>query len=135
MATVALPYDHSRDPMNPHDLANRIAGALNLTFLPNIDITPTAIVVTAQGVGEGARATVQAIIDAYVLDPDWANASDGNADALRIKARQAITANNQFLANQSPTQAQVLTQVRLLTRESTAVIRLLLGAVDSLEGT
>lgn len=135
MATVTFAYDHSRDPMNPIDLAQRITTVLGLTFLPTVDINPTQIIVTAQGVGEGARATVQALIDAYVIDPDWANASDGNADALRIKARQALTANSQFLANQSPTQAQVLAQVRMLTRENTALIRLALGAVDSLEGT
>lgn len=135
MATIVFPYDHARDPMNPVDLANRIAGALNLTFLPNVDIAPTAITVTAQGVGEGSRAAIQALIDAYVLDPDWANAYDGNLDALRIKARNALTANNAFLANQSPTQAQVLTQVRMLTRENTALIRLALGLTDSIEGT
>lgn len=60
---------------------------------------------------------------------------DANNAALIGKARAAIQANSDFLANQSPTQAQVLTQVRMLTRENTALIRLALGLTDSLEGT
>lgn len=134
MATLTFAYDHSRDPMNPTDLGNRIATALNLTFLPRVDIDPSSIVVTAAGVGEAARATIQALIDAYLLDPDLAHASDA-LDVLRSKARKAIDANNTFLALQSPTQAQMLAQVRMLTRENAALIRIALGLSDSIEGT
>ena len=48
---------------------------------------------------------------------------------IHIKARQALDANATFLALASPTNPQILTQVRRLTRECSAVIRLLV-AVD-----
>lgn len=134
MAAVTFAYDHSRDPMNPTDLANKIATSLNITALPQVDITPSAIVVTAAGVGEASRSAIQAVIDAYTLDVDLANASDA-LDVLRSKARRALDGNNTFLALQSPTQAQVLAQERALTRQVTALIRIALGLSDSIEGT
>lgn len=48
---------------------------------------------------------------------------------LHARARQALTANAAFLDVASPTNAQTLAQVRRLTRECSALIRLLL-AVD-----
>lgn len=62
-------------------------------------------------------------------------AAEVNADALRDRAAAALDANAAFLANNSPTNAQVLGQVRLLTRECNAVIRLLLGMLNSTDGT
>lgn len=61
--------------------------------------------------------------------------NEGNAQTLRDKARQALDANAAFLAKPTPTQAETLAHVRTLTRESTALIRLLLGALDSTDGT
>lgn len=67
----------------------------------------------------------------------WANGSlvseevvqvDITADATRkdllTKAANALTANATFQAIGSPTNAQVLAQVRLLTRQVNALIRL-----------
>lgn len=64
---------------------------------------------------------------------------DVTADAVHVdlhtKARQALTDNATFLAIATPTAAQVAAQVKRLTRQQNAVIRLLLatdGARDLL---
>lgn len=57
---------------------------------------------------------------------------------LHDRARQALTANAAFLAIASPSTAQTLAQVKRLTRENSALIRLLLaidGAPDLLVGS
>lgn len=46
---------------------------------------------------------------------------------LHTKARAALTANATFLALASPTNPQVLAQVQRLTRETSAIIRLLIA--------
>lgn len=58
-----------------------------------------------------------------------------NAVDLRTKALAALDTNVSFLAVASPTNAQVSTQVRVLTRECSGLIRLLLDALDSVDGT
>lgn len=58
-----------------------------------------------------------------------------NADLLRGKAALALQANAAYLAIANPTNAQVVTQVQRLTRECSALIRLLLGALDTTDGT
>lgn len=58
-----------------------------------------------------------------------------NREALLAKAAAALAANSTFLAIASPTNAQTLAQVRLLTRENNAVIRLLTAALDSTADT
>ncbi len=60
---------------------------------------------------------------------------ESNAQEMRDKACQALTANATFLALVSPTNAQTLAQVQRLTRESTAVIKLMLGQLDDTAGT
>jgi hypothetical protein len=58
-----------------------------------------------------------------------------NMQALVDKAGQALAANSAFLAIATPTAAQNATQIQRLTRETTAIIRLLLGLTDTTDGT
>lgn len=50
-----------------------------------------------------------------------------NADVLAAKANAALTANAVYLAIGAPTNPQVVAQVDRLTRECSAIIRLLLA--------
>lgn len=58
-----------------------------------------------------------------------------NAEQLRAKAAQALTANAAFLALASPTNAQVVTQVQRLTRECNALLRDFIGALNDVSDT
>lgn len=68
------------------------------------------------------------------LEPEPEPAPDPSiqvGETLRTRARDAIDANKAFLAKASPTNADVLAQVKALTRQQNAVVRLLIGALDS----
>ena len=67
------------------------------------------------------------------IDPD-ADTKTAYLD-LHGKAVQALAANQAFLANASPTNSDIVAQVRLLTRECTGIIRMLTGQLDSTDGT
>lgn len=60
---------------------------------------------------------------------------EDNEAILKSRADLALSTNSTFLANVSPTNADVLAQVRALTKENNALIRLLLEKMDSTEGT
>jgi hypothetical protein len=132
VATLTFSYNHARDPMNPAQLADQIATSLTLTTLPTVDINPTQIIVTHSAITSGNTAAIQAIINAYVFDQNWAG---GVESALRAKAVTALATNATFLAIASPTAAQVATQAKALTRQSTALIRLAANQLDSTSGT
>lgn len=53
-----------------------------------------------------------------------------NAVILRDRARTALATNQAFLALTPPTQAQVVAQVRALTQQNEALIRLVVGALS-----
>ncbi len=63
------------------------------------------------------------------------NTEEANAFTLRDRARTALAANATFLALASPTNAQTVAQVQRLTRECSALIRLLTSALDTTDGT
>lgn len=58
-----------------------------------------------------------------------------NEAMLRDRAGQALQANATFLGLGAPTNGQTLAQVQRLTRETSAIIRLLLGQLDTTDGT
>ena len=58
-----------------------------------------------------------------------------NQTTVEDKARQALAANATFLALQNPTNAQILAQVRLLTREANGLIRLQLDELADVSDT
>ena len=60
---------------------------------------------------------------------------DGNRTLLFQRAQAALAVNADFLALGSPTNAQTLAQVRAVTKECSALIRLLLGLLDETSGT
>lgn len=79
----------------------------------------------SDGAGGRMRQTVT-----ETLDNDLANQA-----TLRDRANQALAANAAYLALGTPTNAQVAAQVTRLTRETNAVIRLLVGALDDISDT
>jgi hypothetical protein len=58
-----------------------------------------------------------------------------NLATLQQKAQAALAANQTFLNLATPTNAQTLAQVQMLTRECTALIRIVISALDSTAGT
>lgn len=76
-------------------------------------------------------ATADPIVAAHpqaIRDRDAKLAADeANRLAIVVAARNALQANRDFLAIGSPTNAQVLAQVRALTRQCNGLIRLALG--------
>jgi hypothetical protein len=73
--------------------------------------------------------------DQVVLKPGPAKTRIDNGDAIRAKALAALTANTTYLAVGAPTNPQVVAQVDRLTRECSALIRLMLDQVDDITGT
>jgi len=57
------------------------------------------------------------------------------AETLRSRARTALDANATYLNIASPSNAQVVAQVRRLTQECSGMIRLVLGVLDTTDGT
>jgi len=73
--------------------------------------------------------------DQVVLKPGPLLTAQTNAADLTAKAQAAIAANATFLALASPTNPQVLAQVQRLTRECSALIKLLLNDLNDTSGT
>jgi hypothetical protein len=94
-----------------------------------IDTPDATITIDTRPSGDG-RGSAQTI----TLTPKPGTPA-ANADALRTSAMQALATNAAFLALSAPTNAQALAQTQRLTRECSAVIRLLLGQLDDTAGT
>ena len=61
--------------------------------------------------------------------------ADENATTILAKAKQALAANAAFLALATPSSAQNAAQIKLLTREVNALLRLALSEFDDVSGT
>lgn len=58
-----------------------------------------------------------------------------NVDVLRDRMRGAFAVNAAYLAIPTPTTVQQRVQVERLTRQTTALLRLALGELDTIDGT
>ena len=74
---------------------------------------------------ENAEADVRVAVETAVT----------NEKSLMEKAGAAIETNKTFLAITSPTNAQVVAQVKALTRQNNALIRLITKALGDVSGT
>lgn len=77
----------------------------------------------------GQRVIVQVWVDDAVYQ------AGQNEVTLRDRAMSALMNNADFLAIASPTNAEAIAQVRALTRQVNALIRLSQGVFDSTDGT
>ena len=75
------------------------------------------------------------LAESHTVSEGIANTLRTNKTSVEDKARQALAANATFLALQNPTNAQILAQVRLLTREANGLIRLQLDELADVSDT
>lgn len=68
----------------------------------------------------------------FTVDETTAATRNTNMTDIATKARNAIVANDTFLALGSPSNAQILAQVQRVTRECTGIIRALGRSVDEM---
>lgn len=61
-----------------------------------------------------------------ILTPEMTNEGQ-----IRAQAANALATNRDFIALSPPTNAQVVAQVKALSRQNNGIIRLLLGALDA----
>ncbi|GGK32129.1 hypothetical protein GCM10010124_26130 [Pilimelia terevasa] len=80
---------------------------------------------------DGSRGTELVVEDV----PDEVLAAEANQAAVLDRARRALVANAAYLAVAAPTNAQVVAQVRRLTQQSNALIRLAVADFTSADGT
>lgn len=88
-----------------------------------LDVGPHRRLITVEEVNAGG----------YVMPP--VEVAVLNAATVRTRAITAITSNRDYLDIPAPSQAQAAAQIKALTRQVTALIRLQLGQLDTDEGT
>lgn len=118
--------------LGPNSIPLVDATGATTVYLSNYENAPAATdaaVVAAGGTVYASPALALAATSSRVAK------ADAVADAIKAKAQAALTANAAFLALASPTNAQTLAQVQLLTKEANALIRLALNQLDATTGT
>ncbi len=83
--------------------------------------------------GQTTMLTATAISGGYTFPPLPVGVV--NAAALQAKAANALAGNAAFVALASPSNAQTLAQVKALTRQMDALIRLTLNQLDDISDT
>lgn len=91
-----------------------------------------AVIADTPDYTETQTVTANGQVTGFVYKPG--SVGDNTAQIV-AKAQAALAQNATYLAIVTPTPAQVAAQTALLTRECSALIRLLLGQLDSLTGT
>ena len=93
----------------------------------------TRVVVSTAGGFESVeyRTVGTGVVTSRGLEP-VAGSAPANASTLLARAQLALTQNATYLALPTPTAAQQTAQINRLTRECSALIRLLLGQTESL---
>ena len=66
-----------------------------------------------------------------IVDSPSITMAAANAVTLRAQAQNALANNTAYLGLVTPTTLQVVTQVQALTRQTDAMIRLLIGQLDA----
>lgn len=103
-----------------------VAGNTTTTTVTCPDTTNATTVGTVVAAHDASTPSPVEVLQAQAL---------ANQATLTQKATAALTANTTFLNLATPTNAQVLAQVQMLTRENSALIRLALNLFDTTAGT
>lgn len=74
-------------------------------------------------------------VDHTIITTPGPGTPEANYATLRQKAQAALVNNAAYLALPTPTTAQNAAQIGVLTREASAIIRLLLNQLDTTTGT
>lgn len=91
------------------------------------------------------ESTLASAVDAHDPQDDWQDPNpplpgpeeiaDANQSTLETRIQQALTSNANYLTKKPPTQAEVVQQVRLLTRQVQGLIRLQVNALNDISDT
>jgi len=81
----------------------------------------------------GVKLTLSEAKTAVASEPEVV--AETNKRSLESKANTALTSNTTYINLASPTTAQNTAQIKSLTRQNNAIIRLLLKKLDTTSGT
>lgn len=109
--------------INPNQLATELQGSPVSVTVYGLNESTEIVVLD----GSLTEAQLQSAIDAHVAIDET-----GNRTTIEGQALNALQANRDFLALATPTNAQVLAQVKALTRQNNGIIRLALNKLDGI---